>query len=75
MEKWGCGAWSVNDNRNQAVRDQYSEYINQALTYIGGRRKCWNVDTLLSVAVEKRSRRRLYLFYGRMYWMKIPDCL
>ena len=62
MEKWGCGAWFVNDNRNQAVRDQYSEYINQALTYIGGRRKCWNVDTLLSVAVEKKEQKAALSF-------------
>lgn len=62
MERWGCGAWSVNDNRNQAVRDQYSEYINQALTYIGGRRKCWNVDTLLAVAVEKKEQKAALSF-------------
>lgn len=62
MDKWGWGAWAVTDNRNQAVRDQYSEYINQALTYIGGRRKCWDMDSVLLMTVGKKEQQSALSF-------------
>lgn len=52
--KWGIGAWAVAENRNRGVHEQYVEYLNQALNYIGGCRKCWgNVSSELETVSKK----------------------
>ena len=41
---------------NLAIRKQYSEYINQAFTYLGGIRKCWGNDSVIVVAVGREEQ-------------------
>lgn len=62
IEKWGIGAWSVAENRNNGVREQYSEYLNQALCYIGGCRKCWGKASCKLLPVSKGEQQMALAF-------------
>lgn len=61
---------------NLAIRKQYSEYINQAFTYLGGIRKCWGNDSVIVVAVGREEQQDGPLrFYKPMCWNRERTCL
>lgn len=62
IEKWGIGAWAVAENRNRGVCDQYAEYLNQALSYIGGCRKCWRDASSGLEAISRQEQKRALAF-------------
>lgn len=60
IDKWGRGAWAVAEVRNRGVHEQYVEYLNQALGYIGGCRKCWeDASSTLETVSGKEQKRAL----------------